>query len=32
MSEKKEKKRQWYDVVIAIIVLLWVIAQVGPGY
>lgn len=32
MCEEKGKKLRWYDVVIAIIVLLCVIAYVGPGY
>ena len=32
MADEKSKSPQWYEVVIVILVLLWVIAQVGQGY
>lgn len=32
MADEKKKSPQWYEVVIVILVLLWVIAQVGQGY
>jgi hypothetical protein len=32
MADEKSKSPRWYEVVMVILVLLWVIAQVGQGY